>query len=659
MSQASYLDFSGLAQNDLRIFEDKLKGTSLNAGKIFATEQVATFTGSATPSNPTDGFSFVSTHPNDPTGFSATVFKCNADNSYTIAVRGTEPSGLQILADLVWADGVGVVLAGKAFDQLVQAFRYYKQITTIAGNDVQYTAAELDMLGRAEAGALLGPGRGFLSSFLPGEITTAIGQVTALVANDKGLGKLIPDGAVINFTADGDFVHTLGNVDPGYAISIAQEDFGVSGAVSSNHSSVNGVDGLNLIALIAKLDPSLINSPMQISDFIRKASNDYKNTYEKTLDALRHMILGGDVADTPTSTGSSDPNRTAFYANMDVLQNSSVFQSLIGQVTITAAPSSGSEARTDFSAFLSLFYLTPFTLKTNNAAANNLLLAANSALGDKWTDDYNLNSEDLQNGKANFSDMYLADRAAMLGWVLKSNLADTAGRADGLNATYIDKTSGINLGPILNPNSIQQFVFGDGSAETIAGSGMNDHLYGGAGSNTLSGSDGNDYIEGGADNDTLNGDAGNDTLIGGAGNDTLTAGEGNDQLKGGEGLDVYQFSGTYGTDVITDSDGRGSITVDGTPIAGGKKVAEGIYRNESTKYTYTLGGSGDTQSLFIQKDGNANKIIIRNWTTAESLSITLDDAQAVAPQATLTGDFSKYKLAVNDARYLIQQVRNA
>ena len=217
-----------------------------------------------------------------------------------------------------------------------------------------------------------------------------------------------PPGSGSNITrleADGDFVHTLGNVDPGYAISIAQEDFGVSGAVSSNHSSVNGVDGLNLIALIAKLDPSLINSPMQISDFIRKASNDYKNTYEKTLDALRHMILGGDVADTPTSTGSSDPNRTAFYANMDVLQNSSIFQSLIGQVTITAAPSSGSEARTDFSAFLSLFYLTPFTLKTNNAAANNLLLAANSALGDKWTDDYNLNSEDLQNGKANFSDM--------------------------------------------------------------------------------------------------------------------------------------------------------------------------------------------------------------------------------------------------------------
>ena len=87
----------------------------------------------------------------------------------------------------------------------------------------------------------------------------------------------------------------------------------------------------------------------------------------------------------------------------------------------------------------------------------------------------------------------------------------------------------------------------------------------------------------------------------------------------------------YGTDTITDSDGEGFIIVDGTPIMGGKKVAEGIYRNESTKYTYTLGGSDDTQGLFIQKDGNANKIIIRNWTTANNLSITLDDTQTPPP----------------------------
>ena len=254
------------------------------------------------------------------------------------------------------------------------------------------------------------------------------------------------------------------------------------------------------MALIAKLDPSLINSPMQISDFIRKASNDYKNTYEKTLDALRHMILGGDVADTPTSTGSSDPNRTAFYANMDVLQNSSVFQALIDQVTITAAPTSGSEARTDFSAFLSLFYLTPFTLKTNNAAANNLLLAANSALGDKWTDDYNLNSEDLQNGKANFSDMYLNDRAQMLSWMLKVNQEDIAndnplGYQSGTQGLHFeDKTSGVvaDINKLLSNK--QNYIFGENigpiDADTLTGGDNADHLYGMGGNDSINGGDG-------------------------------------------------------------------------------------------------------------------------------------------------------------------------
>ena len=115
---------------------------------------------------------------------------------------------------------------------------------------------------------------------------------------------------ITRLEADGDAVHLIGNVDPGYAISISQENqSGPIASISSNHSSVNGVDGLNLMALITKLDPSLINSPMQLSGFIRNASNSPDNTYEKTLDGLRHMILGGSVADTAVSVDSSDPNR--------------------------------------------------------------------------------------------------------------------------------------------------------------------------------------------------------------------------------------------------------------------------------------------------------------------------------------------------------------
>ena len=66
-------------------------------------------------------------------------------------------------------------------------------------------------------------------------------------------------------------------------------------------------------------------------------------------------------------------------------------------------------------------------------------------------------------------------------------------------------------------------------------------IYGEAGDDTLWGSNGNDTIDGGEDNDTL---------FGGAGNDSLT---------GGTGADVFQFTATSGSDVITDLSAIDSI----------------------------------------------------------------------------------------------------
>jgi Ca2+-binding RTX toxin-like protein len=476
-----------------------------------------------------------------------------------------------------------------------------------------------------------------------------------------------PPGSGANITrleADGDAVHLIGNVDPGYAIAIAQETFpDLADKVIGNHSSVNGVDSLNLTALIAKLDPTLINSPMQISDFIRKASNDYKNTYEKTLDALRHMILGGSVADTIISTDSSDTNRSSLYDSMDALQNSAIFQSLIGHVTLTATPTSSSEARTDFSAFLSLFYLTPFTLKTNNAEANNLLLATHQALGDKWTDDYNLNSEDLQNGKANFSDMWLADRAAMLSWVNFANKDDiqtSAGQHalnNGIPNALVDATQRYYFKDITSQTEIylsgsqdrRKFIFGsnadDAGDAAINGGDLSDHLYGMGGNDTINGGDGNDYIEGNAGQNTLKGEAGNDVLLGGTDVDILDGGDGNDQLKGGDGVDVYQFKGDYGTDIITDSDGQGMILMGGdansggTPLTSGTFKLENIYKDDRTGYIITKVDGGT--KVIISKENDPNRIIINGWSEAKNLGLDLTGSMPAAPQATLSGDFKK------------------
>lgn len=83
MSQASYLDFQGLSAYDIAL-ESRLKNlSSINADKIFADEQSNTFVDSAT------GYQFVNHQANTDSGFSATIFQSNADESYTFAIRGT------------------------------------------------------------------------------------------------------------------------------------------------------------------------------------------------------------------------------------------------------------------------------------------------------------------------------------------------------------------------------------------------------------------------------------------------------------------------------------------------------------------------------------------------------------------------------------------
>ena len=144
---------------------------------------------------------------------------------------------------------------------------------------------------------------------------------------------------------------------------------------------------------------------------------------------------------------------------------------------------------------------------------------------------------------------------------------------------------------------------------------------------------------GGKGDDYLYGGNNNDKLLGGDDDDILDGGGGSDQLKGGAGVDIYQLSGTYGTDIITDSDGVGMITIDSTPLTGGTFKLESVYQHNGTGYTYTQVNGGNT--LIISKADNPNRIIINDWSTTKNLSITLDGQAPAAPTATLTGDFKK------------------
>jgi Ca2+-binding RTX toxin-like protein len=57
----------------------------------------------------------------------------------------------------------------------------------------------------------------------------------------------------------------------------------------------------------------------------------------------------------------------------------------------------------------------------------------------------------------------------------------------------------------------------------------------------------------------INGLGANDVLRGGTRDDILNGGEGNDDLFGGSANDVYQFSGNFGYDLVTDTAGSNDI----------------------------------------------------------------------------------------------------
>ena len=123
----------------------------------------------------------------------------------------------------------------------------------------------------------------------------------------------------------------------------------------------------------------------------------------------------------------------------------------------------------------------------------------------------------------------------------------------------------------------------------------------------------------------------------GAGDDSITGGTGADLLYGGAGNDEYIFSGAFGADVIQDSDGQGSITIDGAAaLHGGKKVDDNVWESIDGIYRYQLFRHGAVNDLTIGRGSKAEpnqmqgSIVIKGW-TGTGFGLTLDTAAPVVP----------------------------
>ena len=129
------------------------------------------------------------------------------------------------------------------------------------------------------------------------------------------------------------------------------------------------------------------------------------------------------------------------------------------------------------------------------------------------------------------------------------------------------------------------YLFGEDGVDTLYGDEGSDHLIGGSGNDTLNGGDNDDFLYGDErmelppvlpGDDTLDGGNGRDYLFGCAGNDTLTGGQGDheyDELNGGLGDDTYLLYSGDGQTVITDTDGIGTIRINGVALTQLTRVA--------------------------------------------------------------------------------------
>lgn len=143
------------------------------------------------------------------------------------------------------------------------------------------------------------------------------------------------------------------------------------------------------------------------------------------------------------------------------------------------------------------------------------------------------------------------------------------GRANRLDGTYVnDRILGRGGNDILRGDGGDDTLSGGAGNDALSGGAGHDRLLGGSGADRLNGGAGNDRLEGGSGADRLSGGAGADTLIGGTGNDTLSGGAGNDRLLGGGGADRLignggndTLSGGAGADVFVFSRSSGRDTI--------------------------------------------------------------------------------------------------
>ncbi len=624
---------------------------------------------------------------NSASGFVGTAFR-RSDGAIILATRGTEAQdllGMGLSDATTLTDMLGT---GLALRQIADGYRYLKQLTTLYGQAVSWSVEEIRMMKTLNAN-FLRPSTANTSGSEPSTIDTGIGEPgdagKPIFLTGLSLGAHVSMGLadilakinpalfgriekVVQFASPGAGLLPVGSASiipivgvPSFAISLvaaakavdifAPQDAArtVTTGVGLNHPgasfptyiefdegfafSKGGHDVgklsvvLSLQVAMRQLDPSLTD--MAMTALLKGASATLAPSVETVLDALRKAILGPLSGSALTPTDQSEK----FFENLLALQVDDRFSGLAGQLLLRPADANlRAAARNDFSALIALQELSPIWISGKTATAD-------ATLATFWQSTRAADYAAWQVDKATanpetFTDQWISDRAAMLGAMVERNKIDADKVIGTTNTDYFDTLSNTTVAQRINGISLNaaanRVAFGSDQADPLNGTdnAIGDRLYGGAGNDALDGKGGNDYLEGNSGNDDLRGGEGQDTLLGGTDNDTLDGGAGVDILKGGQGTDTYTFTSSFGKDTILDSDGLGSIKVDGYEVtaakaAGQRNVWTGrLGSNELVNMSvYDDASSSTGKKLVITRAGEAaNTITITNFDLAKAQS---------------------------------------
>lgn len=129
---------------------------------------------------------------------------------------------------------------------------------------------------------------------------------------------------------------------------------------------------------------------------------------------------------------------------------------------------------------------------------------------------------------------------------------------------------------------------------------------------------------------------------GGTGNDNFSTNSGQNVFYGGVGDDayIYETQNLSGVQTIVDSDGQGSIEIDGIDVGNEARtrISDTVWKSNDGKLRFTVIINSGRQHLVIESTQTGRSIVVNDWTNGD-LDITLDGEISQADSGiTLTGD---------------------